>query len=349
MRSGAILYELLTGRPPFKGETSLDTIQQVLHNEPVPPRRLNSRTPRDLEIICLKCLEKEPHRRYEGAQALAEDLSRFLADRPIVARPASQPDLAWRWCRKNPALAAASGLAVAALLGISIVSALFSVSASRDARQLSESATKLTETLRISEEHRLKSELRLAENYLERARALADQGSGAASMLLLARALQVAPQDEMGLQYAIRMHIGALRNRLHPPLSVLATSGALHALAMSPAGDTIAAGRTDGVIRLWSTRWGNEPKDLKAHAQIIRSLVFSPDGRVLMSASDDGTAGLWDLHSEPPVGRRLRHGGMLLTASFSPNGRKAVSGGARRLRQAMGRTNREARWPRDYA
>jgi tetratricopeptide (TPR) repeat protein/tRNA A-37 threonylcarbamoyl transferase component Bud32 len=103
---GALLYEMLTGRPPFRGESVSETERQVIAEDPVPPARLNPKVPRDLETICLKCLHKDSQRRYADAGALADDLRRFLEKRPIRARRISRLERGWRWCRRNPAGAA---------------------------------------------------------------------------------------------------------------------------------------------------------------------------------------------------------------------------------------------------
>src|SRR5581483_8472420 len=113
---GAILYECLTGRPPFRAPKPLDTVLLTLKEEPVPPRRLARKVPRDLETICLTCLQKDPARRYATAQALAEDLERVLAGEPIRARRAAAWERAWKWLRRRPAVPAAA-LGLLAVLG----------------------------------------------------------------------------------------------------------------------------------------------------------------------------------------------------------------------------------------
>ncbi len=113
---GAVLYALLTGKPPFKGDSVLETLEQVRQRLPEPPSGVGRDVDRDLETICLKCLEKEPERRYASARELAEDLERWLRGEPIAARPAGSLDRAWRWCRRNPALAVLAVATAASLI-----------------------------------------------------------------------------------------------------------------------------------------------------------------------------------------------------------------------------------------
>jgi tetratricopeptide (TPR) repeat protein len=128
---GAILYEMLSGQPPFKGATPLATMEQVLCQEPLPPSKLQRSTPRDLETICLKCLEKEPRRRYLSASDLAEDLRRFVNGETITARPASALEKAWKWGRRRPSTATAVATASSAV-ALLIAGALYSGARLRD-------------------------------------------------------------------------------------------------------------------------------------------------------------------------------------------------------------------------
>ena len=131
---GAILYALLTGRAPFRGGSIAETLEQVRESSPTPPSKINPRTPRDLQVICLKCLEKEPGKRYATAAALATDLRRFLDHEPIEARPPRMWEWFVMWVRRRPLLAALSGsqLVVTVLAFIAITAAWLVAVGARD-------------------------------------------------------------------------------------------------------------------------------------------------------------------------------------------------------------------------
>ncbi len=151
---GAILYELLTGRPPFQGTSILDTLEQVRKKEPVPPSQLQTKIPRDLETICLKCLEKEQTRRYSGTEALVEDLRRFQAGEPIVARPVSQPERAWRWCLRNRRVASLIAIAASSVLVALAVSAAAAVTNYQHNQILRATNTALAEAKKLADEQK---------------------------------------------------------------------------------------------------------------------------------------------------------------------------------------------------
>src|SRR5687767_1321659 len=129
--AGAVLYEMLTGRPPFHGETPQAVLEQVQSADPVPPRRLNGSIPADLETVCLKCLEKETRQRYEGADSLAGDLRRFLSGEPVLARPPGALGRMWRWARRHRAEAAVLCAVIVALTTVAAVMSVTSVRVSR--------------------------------------------------------------------------------------------------------------------------------------------------------------------------------------------------------------------------
>ncbi len=183
---GAILYELMSGRPPFKADTSLETLKLVVETEPVPLRLLNPRLPRDLETICLKCLEKEPGKRYATAQLLADELGRFLNGQPVLARPLGPAGKAWRWCRRRPVRA---GL-IAALLAVTVLGA---AAVSWQWRQTAAALRKVERAERDAVE-------KLWGSYLAQARA--NRWSGRAgrrfdSLAVLSQAAAIRPSPEL--------------------------------------------------------------------------------------------------------------------------------------------------------
>src|SRR5262245_13873472 len=193
---GAILYEGMTGRPPFRGETILDTLNQVIEREPVSPRSLQPRAPRDLETICLKCLQKAPERRYASAAELAEDLRRFLAGEPIQARRVHAFERLWRWCARNPAIAnLLLALFAALVIGFSLdVWKWRQESQARiDVDQAQQDA--LREQL-IARMEKLKAERLSAGIVFEQAIKVGDHGNIDHAMLLLGQCLQQAAANE---------------------------------------------------------------------------------------------------------------------------------------------------------
>jgi WD40 repeat protein/tetratricopeptide (TPR) repeat protein len=352
---GAILYEMLTGQPPFRGQNDVETLLQVLNQEPVPPRQRERRLSRDLETICLKCLHKEPGRRYRSAAALAEDLENWLAGRPIAARPVGPAGRLWRWCRRNPVPATA-----AAVVLVTAVVAFAWVTASRNAAlkladdngrlagdngnlaetngalartngQLAEERGKLAAEKDLEAKRAQREATNLA---FEQAMTLCDGGEVAAGMHLLVHGLDLAEQARApDLEHLFRANLAAWRQHLHTQRAVLPHAGGVSAVACSPDGRTWATATWDRATRLrfWDAATGQPRGAAIQHEPWITGLAFSPDGKTLLAVEYD-RVGIWDVASGKRVGELAGQaprgqGALVSSVVFSPDGRTALTGG----------------------
>ncbi len=321
---GAVLYDLLTGRPPFRGENFLDTLEQVRRRDPVPPSRLSPGCPRDLETICLKCLQKGPQRRYPGASEVADDLQRFLDGKPVQARPVSVVERGWRWCRRNPALAGAAALAalmVVALVDVSVAFGVYQLRASDELRGA------LTE----ADDQRARAEERSAEAVLDRGLLLCQRDHVAHGVLLMARGLAMAPPEAPELRRVIRSNLAGWWRHLVPLRACLPHPDRVRALAFSPNGGRALTGCVDGSARLWDAATGRLVGTLAHAGGPVRAAAFSPDGRLAVTGGEDGAARLWDADSGGPHGPPLKHRYPLFAVTFSPDGRTLATGSGRTL------------------
>ncbi len=346
---GAVLYALLTSRAPFVGESVSHTIMQVLHKEPVSPRVLNPGVPRDLETICLKCLEKEPYKRYGTAQLLAEDLGRFLAGRPVEARPISPLGRGWRWCRRNPVVAGLMTTVAASLLLGTAVSLYFADQAQRNAnanlqlamdessaRQLADERKEeadrladLAETRRKEAEHsaelaerrrqQAEEEARLTKRRLYCADMIAAQqarenGRIAAALSLLNRHL---PKEGEADLRSFEWHY--LLQRCHGEFLKFDTAGLTHAICSD--GTIVATSQRDGTIVLWDAVTGGEVRRLSGHTADLTFLSFSNDGTRLVSVAGDQTLRVWNTVSGLELLKLPDNSKVVRAVEFSPDNR----------------------------
>src|SRR5262249_34063634 len=283
---GAILFATLTGRAPFAADSMAETLQQVRERAPEPPSRLNRRVGRDLEVICLKCLEKEPWRRYGSGEALAEDPERSLARLPILARRVSPTERLGRWSRRTPAVAAASVLALAGLVTATAVSAASAVAQAQAAKVLRQERDK-THVALVESQH---LSARLA---LDRGLGLSEQGHADYGLLWLARGLQLAPANADDLERLLRLNLAGGHHPIHPPRGILEHQAQVLTVAFRPDGRSMLTGGWDYAARLWDAD-GKPLGEPWQHQTAVGSVMFSPDGKTALTLSHGGIAQLWD-------------------------------------------------------
>ncbi len=224
---GAILYELLTGVPPHARGTPVETLVAVLKQEPLPPRGFQESVPRDLETICLKCLAKEPERRYVSAAALAEDLRRFLAGEPVSARPVGRTERLYRWCRRNPGIAALSAMVFVLLTTVAVMSTAATVRIRAEKRAAESSAFQARAAQAAAESARREAE-RLkatAEGNAARARAAQRKADRLATVAAGQRELALEALGGLIMQVQNRLDDAPGTQRVKQELLKLALDG----------------------------------------------------------------------------------------------------------------------------
>jgi WD40 repeat protein/serine/threonine protein kinase len=293
---GATLYELLTLRPAFDETDRGRLVRQVTQEEPPRPRRLDRRVPRDLETVVLKAAAKEPQRRYQSADALAEDLRRFLADRPVLARRTSALEHAWRWCRRNPALGGAALLAVAgalATVALAVWFALYQADANDELRRRQQA----------TEAALFQSRLGAARLAQEHGLALLRQGETNPGLIWLAHALEIAPEGAADWRANVCRQLAWCRGQATPLRQALAHPAEVTALAFSPDGQTVFTGCADGKARHWDARSGKLLGEPAALTKPVDRLVPSADGKTLcaLNKQDKQERRFFDATSGKPL------------------------------------------------
>ncbi len=274
---GAVLFEMLTGRAPFTGETPMAIARQVIDHEPPRPNAVNSAVPLDLAVICLKCLEKDPSRRYHSAATLAEDLDRWLRHEPIRARPSTPIERLDKLLRRYPAQ---TGLVLTVLLALVVVAVVSSVMSMR---------------LRAAKNQTDAANLRLSKNIRElefqKAEELAVDGQPADALAMFARFLRQRPDDTLVASRIISML--SSHSYAFPIGQPLMHQASLATVRFNPKGDRVATASDDGYVKVWDARTSQLQMALKNGVQVTDA-HFTADGERVIAVCVDAKTRVWD-------------------------------------------------------
>jgi WD40 repeat protein len=321
---GAILYAVLTGRPPFQGNSPLETLSQVKDRKPAQPIASGLGLDLDLQTICLKCLEKEPARRYGSAEALADDLDRWLAGKPILARPIASWEHGWRWCRRNPAPALLGAIALLLLI-ITVASLAVSERRTRGALRWAEANYQTAQKQRIvAEERELAARRYLYAAHMHLAQQAWEERHVARGLELLESHRPEPGEEDLrsfDWYYLWRLYHGGNVWTVKAPAPV-------NRLAFSPDESILVGALADGHLRLWELSTGRELAASTPQAANMTSVALSPDGKTVASVSEDGALRLSDVPSgrermrltggrSLPRALAFSQGGLLLAAASS--------------------------------
>ena len=309
---GVILFELLTGHRPFRGSTQMLVHQTLLQDAPS-PRKLNAGVPKDLETICLKCLEKDASKRYPSARELCAELHRFLDGHQIRARPISPVARCWRWGRRNPELATVGAVAIALLLFVSVAAPLVAIHQKTLADNQKELAAHQTALAERYRRQSYASDMKVAMEAWESANV------SRVVELLRRHVPQPGQQDLRGFEWRY------LRKLVRPSETAhsLAIEG-IGNIAFHPGNPTLVVVAENRTLNVWDLETGKRRFGFEAHDAIIEPLAFSSDGQTLATGDQQGTVKLWQWDSDKdpevfvvPYGKR-KHGDFKL--AFLPNG-----------------------------